>query len=191
MPDAVEVAARCDVRLARLTRLRAKAFAIGDTERQRSLSAAVVYLGRINDAETNNLLTPERATRLRLLWLSGRLLDGYRLNGPAVPQWIKQQQRAIADRDRAFRALRVHEVRSSRLVSRRALPGGRTRQRPREHRPSTTRRVARTVGARGDPHPGEPDPEPLAPWRGLLAASVRMLAHVDGRNAAMRLARLA
>jgi hypothetical protein len=50
------------------------------------------------------------------------------------------------------------------------------------------RTVARTVGSRGDP-PGDPDPEPLASsWRGVLVASLRMSAHVQRRNAAMRTA---
>jgi hypothetical protein len=58
----------------------------------------------------------------------------------------------------------------------------------RERRPQTRRRVARTAGARGDPHPGEPDPDPLSSWRGVVAASVRMHAHLCRRTAAARAA---
>jgi hypothetical protein len=57
----------------------------------------------------------------------------------------------------------------------------------RERRPSVSRRVARSsVGSRGDPPPGESDPEPLAPWRGLVTASIRMHAHVLRRAATER-----
>lgn len=46
---------------------------------------------------------------------------------------------------------------------------------------------ARAPGGRGgddDPH----EPEPIAPWRGLAVASIRLHAHVLRRSAAMRVA---
>jgi hypothetical protein len=64
-----------------------------------------------------------------------------------------------------------------------------TRQRgaSRERRPSRSRRIARSsVGSRGDP--GDPDPDPIASWGGVVDAAVRMHAHVLRRAAAMRLA---
>jgi hypothetical protein len=57
------------------------------------------------------------------------------------------------------------------------------RPRQRERRPQS-RRSARTVGSRGDPHPGDDDPEPLSkPWRGLVAASIRLHVHLQRRGA--------
>jgi hypothetical protein len=61
----------------------------------------------------------------------------------------------------------------------------------RERRPQT-RRVRRTVAASRDgPHLPDDEPPLASSWRGLVAASVRLSAHVERRNAAMRLARLA
>jgi hypothetical protein len=78
-------------------------------------------------------------------------------------------------RQSVHQSVRRQTVCASRRPSRRA----RTRRR--------ARTVARTVGSRGDPHPEEP-PDPLAHWRGLIAASVRMHAHLCRRTAAARVA---
>jgi hypothetical protein len=47
------------------------------------------------------------------------------------------------------------------------------------------RRVARTVGSRGDPSQldDDPEPEPVARLDGFLAASVRMVQHLERRRA--------
>jgi hypothetical protein len=88
---------------------------------------------------------------------------------------VRYRREAIDLRRQAF---------TLRLQSRRVRPGLRAtprQRRSREHRPSASRRVSRTAGSRGDPHP-EPEP-PLAPWRGLSVASVHMLARVRRREA--------
>jgi len=148
--------ADAEVRLERLARLRAKAFAIGDTERQRSLTLAVIYLRKIEDREKNDLLTPARATRLRTLWLVGRLAE-YRLDGPAIPEWIEQQRQAVIDGAHFWRMAQMHQARASRLVPRRALQdAGRSAQRPREHAPRSRR--TRTASRASRDGPDEPEP---------------------------------
>jgi hypothetical protein len=160
----------CERRLDRLTRLRTKAFAIGDVERQRSLTGAIICFRRIEDAENNGLLTPLRAARLRALWLSNRLPAEYRLDGRAVPEWIKQQRRAVIQGCHARRMLQVHQARASRLAPRCELPAAsRSGQRSRERRPE--RRVSRVVGSRGDPDPpGDVGPLPVAVRCGACGA---------------------
>jgi hypothetical protein len=90
----------------------------------------------------------------------------------------RYRRQATDFRRKAF-TLRV-KSRGSRAALR-AVP---RQRRSRERRPSASRRVSRTAGARGDPHPGDDDPEPLSkPWRGLIAASARLHVHLQRRTA--------
>jgi hypothetical protein len=161
-----------ECRLERLSQLAKKAHARGDHTRYRQLMEPIVYIRRVQDAEQNDLLTTDRAARIRGLWLSGRSLDEYRLDGPGVPKWIKQQRQALTDGAHARRMVQVHQARQSRLAPGRTLltagtlqTGGRSEHRSRERRPSAPRRVARSAGARGDP--SEP---PLDPFQAECVA---------------------
>jgi hypothetical protein len=89
----------------------------------------------------------------------------------------RYRQQAITFGRKAF-TLRVH----SRGTALRAVP---KQRRSRERRPSASRRVSRTAGARGDPpHLGDDDPDPLSrPWAGFVAASVRLHVHLQRRTA--------
>jgi hypothetical protein len=105
----------------------------------------------------------------------------------------ERQQRADLERLLLGRARRagfqlVHADTGLRWDRIRPQNIARQRGASRERRPQTRRRVARTSGSRGDPPPGESDPESLAPWRGLEVASIRMSAHVLRRIAAARAA---
>jgi hypothetical protein len=93
------------------------------------------------------------------------------------------ERRARAERKLALRPVRQQQ---QRVLVRSCLPACQ-RGESRERRPSAPRRVARTSGSRGDPHPGEPS-DPLDSWRGVLAASSRMHAKVLRRSAVWRAA---
>jgi hypothetical protein len=86
---------------------------------------------------------------------------------------------------RAYRLeLRAHTQFYGRLVTQAATtPTTGAIARPRERR---ARRVAGMTSSRGDP--SEPDLARVWPLRGFTAASVRMVQHLQRRNAAMRLA---
>jgi hypothetical protein len=92
---------------------------------------------------------------------------------------------------RDARGPRLRQVAEQAQQRRRPVRSAPRRAATTSRRRPQSRQAARTVGGRGDPHlpdADDPEPEPLAVWRGLLAASVRMRVHLQRRAAAERTA---
>jgi hypothetical protein len=138
-------------------------------------------------------LTPaERiAVRLEALMLECLRVDelgeaaGHDRDQPGRDE-IEKTLRSARNWQTHWRTRREMPVALWRLASRRVLPVATVRRISATPRPATRRRVARTVGSRGDPHLAdgeESDEPPVAPLRGFMPASVRMVQHCERRRA--------